>query len=119
MHDSVAAVLEDQPIALAVVLDEIEERLHRRVQPLPVVGRPAQRALHAADQIVDVPVQHGQVQFQLARKVLVENRFADARAVGDLVHPGRVVTAFDKDITGDDEQLAATLIAGQAVAAAV
>ena len=89
------------------------------VQPLPVVGGGAQCLLHAGDQVLDVPTQHRQIQLQLARKVLVQNGFADSRAVGDLVHAGRVVAAVDEDVAGDDEQLAATLVAGQPVAAPV
>ena len=39
-------VLEDQPVALAVVLDEIEERRDGGAHPLPVVGGGAQRLAH-------------------------------------------------------------------------
>ncbi|CPZ58006.1 Uncharacterised protein [Mycobacteroides abscessus] len=54
-------VLEDQPVALAVMLDEIEERHDGRAQPLTVVGGGAQRLSHAGHQIVGVLVQHRQV----------------------------------------------------------
>ena len=96
-------VLEDQPVALAVVLDEVEERLHRGAHPLPVVGGGAQRLAHAGDQVVDVPLQHRQIQLQLRREVLVENGFADARTVGDLVHARGVVAAVDENLAGSGE----------------
>ena len=96
-------VLEDQPVALAVVLDEVEERLHRGPQPLPVVGGGAQRLAHTGHQILDVALQHRQIQLQLAGKMLVENRFADPGALGDLVHAGGVVAAVDEDVAGRDE----------------
>jgi hypothetical protein len=48
--------------------------------------------------------------------MLVQNGFADSRAIGDLVHPGRVVAVVDEHVAGDDEQLATTLVAGQPVA---
>ena len=51
--------------------------------------------------------------------MLVQNGFTDPRAIGDLVHPGRVVAVVDEDVAGDDEQLAPTLVAGQSVAAPV
>src|SRR6201988_156075 len=63
-------------------------------------------------------LQDRQVQLQLAGKVLVENRFADSGPFGDLVHAGRVVAAVHENVVGCDEQLAATLVAGQPVPAA-
>jgi hypothetical protein len=51
--------------------------------------------------------------------MLVQNGFADPRAIGDFVHPGRVVAVVDEDVAGDDEQLAPTLVAGPPVAAAI
>ena len=96
-------VLEDQPVALAVVLDEVEECLHRRAQPLPVVGGGAQRLAHPGNQVVDVAGQHRQIQLELGRKVLVENGFAYTGPVGDLVHAGGVVAAVDEDLAGSDE----------------
>ena len=112
-------VLEDQPVALAVVLDEVEERLDRGAQPLAVVGGGAQRLPHAGHQVVDVALQHRQVQLELGREVLVQNGFADARPVGDLVHARRVVAAVDEDLAGGDEQLPASFVAGQSVATPV
>ena len=109
-------VLEDQPVALAVVLDEVEERRDRRAQPLAVVGGGAQGLPHSGDQVVDVALQHRQVQLEFRREVLVQNRFADSSAIGDLVHARGVIAAVDEYLTGGDEQLAATLVAGQPVA---
>ena len=49
--------------------------------------------------------------------MLVENGFADTGTFGDLVHAGGVESAVDKNFAGGDEQLAATLITRQSVAA--
>src|ERR1700734_2164127 len=49
--------------------------------------------------------------------MLVQNGFADPGAFGDLVHPGGVEAAVDKNIAGSDEQLAPTLVTRQPVAA--
>ena len=85
------------------MLDEVEESLNRGAEPLPVVGGGAQRLTHTRHQILDVPLQHGQVQLQLGRKMLVENGFTDASAVRDLVHSGGVIAAVDENLAGSDE----------------
>jgi hypothetical protein len=59
-------VLEDQPVTLAVVLDEVEESLNGGAQPLPVVGGGAQRLAHPGHQVVHVLLQDRQIQFELA-----------------------------------------------------
>lgn len=112
-------VLEDQPVALAVVFDEIEERLDGGAQTLPVVGRRTQRLAHPGDQVVDVALQDRQVQLELRREVLIENRFTHTGTVGDLVHACGVVAAVDEDLARGDQQLTPPLIAGQTVTASV
>ncbi len=77
--------------------------VHRGAHPLPVVGGGAQRLAHTGDEVVDVPLQHRQVQLELGRKVLVENGFAHTRAVGDLVHARRVIAAVDENLAGSGE----------------
>ena len=47
--------------------------------------------------------QHREVQLELRREVLIQNGFADAGAVGDLVHARGVVAAVDEDLAGSDE----------------
>src|SRR5205807_4881717 len=103
-------VFEDQPVAQAVVLDEIEERPNGGTQPLTVVGGGSQSLAHTRHQIVDVSVQDRQIQLELARKVLVENGFAYPGALGDLVHTGGVVATVDENVAGGDEQLTPTLV---------
>ena len=85
------------------MLDEVEERLNRGAQPLPVVGGGAQRLAHPGHQVVDVPLQHRQVELQLRREVLVQNGFADAGSIGDLVHACGVIAAIDENLAGSDE----------------
>ena len=96
-------VLEDQPVTLAVVLDEVEERLNRRAEPLPVVGGGAQRLAHTGHQVLDVALQHREVQLQLRREVLIENGFAHPGPIGDLVHTRGVIAAIDENLAGSDE----------------
>src|SRR5215469_9474534 len=62
-------------------------------------------------------LQNCQIQLQLAGKMLVENWFADPGSVGYLVHTGRAVATIDEDLTSYDQQLAATLVTRQSVAA--
>ena len=94
------------------MLDEVEERLHRRAESLAVVGRGAQRLPHTGHQDVDMLLQHGQIQVQLAREVLVKNRFTDSGSISDLVHTGGVETPIDKQIAGRFEQLPPALVTG-------
>ena len=42
-------------------------------------------------------VDEGEVELELAGEVLVEHRFGDARAGGDVVHRGLVVAVLDED----------------------
>jgi hypothetical protein len=58
---------------------------------------------HTRDEIVGMAGQHGQIQLELGRKVLVENGFAHTRAVGDLVHARGVVAAVDENLAGSSE----------------
>jgi hypothetical protein len=53
-------------VALAVVLDEVEERADRRPQALPVVGGGPQRLADPGHQNVPVQLQHRQVQVEFA-----------------------------------------------------
>ena len=99
------------------MLDEIEERVDRRAQPLPVVGGGAQCLPYARHQILDVSLQDRQVQLKLAGKVLVKNVFADSGPFGDLVHAGGVVAAVHENLAGRDEQLTTSLVTGQPVPA--
>ncbi len=46
--------------------------------------------------------------------MLVQNGFADAGAIGDLVHACGVVTAVDEHLAGSDQQLSAPLVPGGA-----
>ena len=62
-------------------------------------------------------VQQGQVEVELAGEVLVEHRLADARALGDVVHGGRVVALRDEHLLGGAQQLVASGTARQARAA--
>ncbi|GAB2492984.1 hypothetical protein GCM10026982_17110 [Nocardiopsis aegyptia] len=59
-------------------------------------------------------LQKGEVELQLAWKVLVQDGLADPGAVGDLVHRGRVVTAGDEDLLSCGQELAAAPDPGQA-----
>jgi hypothetical protein len=103
--------LEHQPETLAVVVDEVEERLHRCADALPVVGGRAQRLTDAGDENVDVVLQDRAIQFELAGKMLVEHRFADTGALRDLVHSGRVVAVRDEYFAGGTEQLGTAFVA--------
>ncbi len=100
-------VLEDQPVALAVVLDEVEEGLHggraSRCR-LSVVVRSACRTPET--RLSTCRCSDGEVELQLRREVLVENGFAYARTVGDLVHAGGVVAAVDENLAGSDRATA-------------
>ena len=96
-------VLEDQPVTLAVVLDEVEEGVHGGSHPLPVIGGGAQRLAHARNEVVGVPLQHGEIELKLGRKVLVENGFTHARTIGDLVHACGVVAAVDENLAGSGQ----------------
>ena len=94
------------------MLDEVEERLHCCTESLPVVGRGAQCLTHTGHQDVDMLLENGQIQVQLAREVLVENRFTDSGSIGDLVHAGGVETPVDEQIASRLEQLPPALITG-------
>ena len=63
----------------------------------------AQRLAHARYEIVGVPLQHGEIELKLGRKVLVENGFAHTRTVGDLVHARGVVAAVNENLAGSSE----------------
>jgi len=63
-----------------------------------------------------VLVQQGQIQIELARKVLVEHRLADAGALGDVVHGGGVVALRHEDFLRGAEQLVPSGTARQASA---
>ena len=91
---------EDEPVSLAVLVDEIEERLHRGTHPMTVVGGTEQGPGDPVHHRLGVGIEYGEVQVELAWKVLVENRFAYPGVYGDLVHPRRVVAAFDEDLAG-------------------
>ncbi|GAA3375231.1 hypothetical protein GCM10020367_42220 [Streptomyces sannanensis] len=59
-------------------------------------------------------VEQRQVELEFARKVLVENRLADAGAFRDVVHRRGVVSLCDKDFLSCAQQLVATGSAWQA-----
>ncbi|GHD69840.1 hypothetical protein GCM10010317_076190 [Streptomyces mirabilis] len=63
-----------------------------------------------------VLVQQREIQVELAREVLVENRLADARALGDVVHGGRVIPLRNEYFLGGAEELVASGTARQASA---
>ncbi len=50
-------------------------------------------------------VQQRQVELELSGKVLVEDRLADARAFGDLVHRRGVIALGNENFTGRSQQL--------------
>ena len=95
-------VLEDQPVTLAVVLDEVEERVHRGPHSLPVVGGGAQRLAHPATRRPRSRAQHRPGAAEAADGDAGRRRLAHARALGDLVHSCRYVVA-----TVDETSLAA------------
>lgn len=105
---------EDQPVAGVVLVDEVEERLHRRTHTLPVVGGGAQGGVHIAHQLLGMGVDDRDVEVQLGREVLIQDGFAHSRVHRDLVHPGGVVAALDEDLTGRVEQLHPPCAARQA-----
>ena len=76
------------------------------VGPARLEGRPHERLERVA-----VLVQQRQVEIELAREVLVQNRFGDTGAVGDLVHGRGVIAGLDEDGLGGIQQLGAPLTA--------
>src|SRR5258708_5800231 len=106
--------LEDQPERLARTADVIEERTERGWHAFGVVGRRRQRGGNSPDEFRDALVKQRQVEVELARKVLVQDRFTDASPFGDLVHRRGVVALRDEDVAGCPEQLSATCRARQA-----
>jgi hypothetical protein len=83
--------LEHQPVRLPVARHVLEVGAERGGYALLVVSGRAERVAHGVHQLVHALVQQGQVQLELAGKVLVQHRFADAGPLGDLIHGGGVV----------------------------
>src|SRR3569833_1731734 len=97
--------LEDQAERLALAGHEVIEGHHGPLDPQLVVRRGGQGLPHPLDESLGVLVLLRQVELELAGKVLVEHWFADAGALGDLVHRGGVVALGDEHLLGRAEQL--------------
>ncbi|CRK51483.1 hypothetical protein RHCRD62_30147 [Rhodococcus sp. RD6.2] len=108
---------EHQAVPLALVVDEIEERLDRGAHALTVVGRRPECLTDTRDEAVHVALEHCEVEVELAGEVLVQHRLTDARAFGDLVHACRVVSATDEHLARGLEQLESASVAGESGAA--
>ena len=67
----------------------------------------ASAVAHRVRQRLAVLVEQREVELELAREVLVEHRLADAGALGDVVHRGRVVALGDEDLLRGAQQLVA------------
>jgi hypothetical protein len=87
------------------VIDEVEVRLHRTAHTFVVVGGGLHRGAHPGDKGVAVRVEQGEVQLQLARKVLIQHWFGDAGALGDVIHRGSVITLCDEHLLRGGQQL--------------
>ena len=111
--------LEDQLVGAAGIVDEIEVGLHRAADAKVVVGGRLQRLAHAVAELAGVLVEQREIEVELAGKVLVEHRLADAGPLGDLVHRRRVVALGDEDLAGRAEQLPPARLARQPATAGV
>src|ERR1700761_3328475 len=92
--------LEDELEGSAVLGHVPEVSSEGRVDPLPVVARRPDRIGDGLNEFVHAFVKQCQIEVLLARKVLVEDRLADAGAFRDLVHRRRMVTACDENLHG-------------------
>src|SRR5262249_45224702 len=92
--------LEDQAKRLGGAADEIEERGEGGGHALLVVGRGGQSVADGRGQRIDALVEQGEVQLELAGKVLVQDRLADPGLVRDLVHRRRVIPPGDENLPG-------------------
>ncbi len=72
-----------------------------------IVGGGRKCPLDAGDEGVGLLVQQRQVELELSGKVLVEDGFTDARAFGDLIHRGSVVTLGNENLAGRSQELEA------------
>src|SRR5690606_7960355 len=80
---------------------------------LVVLGR-GQRRAGGVDDLAARLVEECEVEIELAREVLIEHRLGDPRALGDVVHRGRVEALGDEDLERRRQQLGAALAARQA-----
>ena len=85
--------------------DELEVRADAGDDALLVVGGAGQGVPDGLLEQPAVVVDEREVEVELARKVLVQDGFADPGALGDLVHRGRVVAVLDEGGLGGLEQL--------------
>ena len=76
-----------------------------------------ERLAHGRDEPLGSLVQQREVELELAREVLVEHRFGDAGALGDVVHRRRVVALRHEHLPRGIEQLDAARGTRQARAA--
>jgi len=72
---------------------------------MTVVGGTEQGPGDTVHHRLGVGIEYREIHVELAREMLIENRFADPGVYGDLLHPGRVVAAFDEDLAGGVQQL--------------
>src|SRR5260370_5766358 len=109
--------LEHQPVRLPLALHVLEVGAERGGHPLLVVGGRAERVADGVHQFVHALVEQGQVQVELAGEVLVQDGFADAGPLGDLIHGGGVVPLRYEDLERRVQELPPPFVPGQPRAA--
>ena len=92
--------LEHQPERAAGLVHEVEIHLDAAKHPVVVVAGALERLPHLPFEGVGMQVEQREVELELAREVLVEDRLADSGTLGDLVHRGCVVALSDEDFLG-------------------
>ena len=90
------------------------ERRDSSDYPIGVVLGRGQGLLDDLDQPITALVEEREIEVELGRKVLVQDRFGYPSRVGDVVHGGCVVALGGEHFAGRIEQLDAALVPWQA-----
>jgi pimeloyl-ACP methyl ester carboxylesterase len=104
---------EDEPGGTVGIVDEGEVRRDRTAHALLVVGGGLECGAQGVEEHGDALVEQGDVQVELAREVLIEDRLAHSGALGDVVHGGSVIALGDEDFARCAEDLGTAFLAGE------
>ena len=103
--------LEDESIGAVGVIDEGEVRRDRSADALLVVRGGLKGRPKGVEEYGDAVVEQGDVEIELAGEVLVEDRLAHPRSLGDVVHRRGVIALGDEDLASGTQHLCAALLA--------